>query len=194
MTVVTRRISAWAGPVIGIAAVLCAAIVVAYASGTRVVISIPAAANIGGPTPTGSSDATPAPLNTSALTLVHPTHPVEVLDGPESSTESEGQASQADDATTSASPRTATTTERDGVTAPDAAPSKPTVPAAVSTPSAHPTQATDTWAEDDPTRSPRPTSSGWKPTVTPSPSPSWSHSHHDDSADDGTGGASQPTP
>jgi hypothetical protein len=194
MTVVTRRISAWAGPVIGIAAVLCAAIVVAYASGTRVVISIPAAADIGGPTPTGTSDATPVPLNTSALTLVHPTHPVEVLDGPESSTESEGPASQADDATASASPRTATATERDEVAAPDAAPSKPTVPAAASTPSAHPTQATDTWADDDPTRSPKPTSSGWRPTGSPSPSPSWSHSHHDDSADDGTGGASQPTP
>jgi hypothetical protein len=192
---VTRRISAWAGPVIGIVAVLCAAIVVAYASGTRVAISVPVAADIGGPTPTGSTAATSGPLNTSALTLVHPMHPVEVLDSPDSSAEAEGQESRSDDAATTTSSAQATgTRERDDAATPGTAPSKPVVPAVAPTPSANPAQPTDSWSDDDPTRSPRPTSSGWTPTGTPSPSPSTSHSHHDDGTDDGTGGAQQPRP
>jgi hypothetical protein len=186
---VTRKISAWAGPVIGIAAVLCAAVVVAYASGTRVEISVPVAANIGGPTPIGSGAATPGPLNISALTLVHPTHPVEVLDGPDSSGEPGGQKSPTDDAAaTTPAPATATH-EREDAATPDA---PPTVPSLAPTPSARPAQATDSWANDDPTRSPRPTSSGWTPSGTPSASPSTSHRHGDGGTDDGSGGASQP--
>lgn len=191
----TRRISAWAGPVIGIVAVLCAAIVVAYASGTRVAISVPVAADIGGPTPTGGGAASPGELNTSALTLVHPTHPVEVLDSPDSSAEAEGQESRSDDAAAAtASAQGTGTHERDEVATPGTQPSKPVVPAVAPTPSAHPAQPTDNWSEDDPTSSPRPTSSGWTPTGTPSPSPSTSHSHRDDGADDGTGGAQLPRP
>ena len=187
----TRRISAWAGPVIGIAAVLCAAIVVAYASGIRVAISVPVAADIGGQTPIGSNAATPRPLNTSALTLVHPTHPVEVLDGPDSSAETAEPSRSADEAATTASSHPTVTHEREDPATPDAAPSKSAVPSVAPTPSAHP-QPTDSWSEGDPTRTPRPSSSGWRPTVTPSPSPSTSHRHSDDSTDDGTGGASQP--
>lgn len=183
--------SAWAGPVISIAAVLCAAIAVTYASGTRVEISIPVAADIGGPTPTGSSAPTPLTLNTSAVMLVHPTHPVEVLEGSDSSIEPDEQPSlPGHPATTTAAPTIGAERDDEAGT-PKAVPLTPTVPAVAPTPSSHPTPPTGTWSDDDPTRSPRPTSSVWTPTATPSPSTS--HSHHDDSEDDSFGGAPQPS-
>jgi len=188
--VLTHRISAWAGPVIGTVGVLCAAIAIAYVSGTRVAVSIPPAADIGGPTPTGTTSAGAAPSHEPALTFVHPTHPVQVLaesddvsakdgpaDLPSSSTQTPSDTRQSDDRPTPTR---------------DAASGGPpvTIPTVKPTPDLSPAQPTDTWSDDDPSRSPSPSSSQWQPTDTPSWSPSASHSHHDD--DGGTSGASQP--
>ena len=185
----THRISAWAGPVTGTVAVLCAAIAIAYASGTRVAVSIPAAANIGGPTPTGTSSGVAAPLQEPALTFVYPTHPVQVLNESDDVNATAGQADVPSDSTQTPG---ATRRSDDGPTPTrDAAPGGPpvTIPTVMPTPDSSPTQATDTWSEDDPSRSPRPSSSPWQPPGTPSWSPSASHSHHGD--DGGTSGASQ---
>lgn len=181
----THRISAWAGPVTGTVAVLCAAIAIAYASGTRVGVSIPAAADIGGPTPTSTSSGVTAPLQEPALTFVYPTHPVQVLD---ESDDVNATAGQADVPSPSTQTPNATRRSDDGST-PTHDASPVTIPTVMPTPDSSPTQATDTWSEDDPSRSPRPSSSPWQPPGTPSWSPSASHSHHDD--DGGTSGASQ---
>jgi len=186
--VLTHRISAWAGPVTGTVAVLCAAIAIAYASGTRVDVSIPAAADVGGAAPTGASSDAAAPSKKPALTFVYPTHPVQVLDEPDDVSEAtEGPV------TPSSSPRAPSATPNsDDNQEPSLGTSPGGTPAAIPTVSPTPDSSspepTDTWSDDDPSRTPGP--SQWKPTGTPSWSPSASHSH-DDSQHDGTSGASQ---
>lgn len=187
--VLTHRISAWAGPVTGTVAVLCAAIAIAYASGTRVAVSIPAAADIGGPTPTGTSSGVAAPPQEPALTFVHPTHPVQVLDESDDVNATVGQAD-----VPSPSTRTPSATRRGDDSPEPTHDAKPAgapvvIPTVMPTPDSAPAQPTHTWSDDDPSRSPGSSSSQWKPTGTPSWSPSASHSHHDD--DGGTSGASQ---
>jgi hypothetical protein len=171
--------------------VLCAAIAIAYASGTRVAVSIPAAANIGGPAPTGTGSSAAAPLQQPALTFVHPTHPVQLLDESDDVNETAGPA-----AIPSPSPQApgATWGSEDGArpthdVSPGGSPT--TLPTVIPTPDSAAAQPTDTWSDDDPSRIPRPSSSQWQPTGTPSWSPSASH-NHDDGTHGGTSGASQP--
>lgn len=184
-----RRVSVWAGPVTGTVAVLCAAIAIAYASGTRVDVSIPAAADVGGVAPTGASSGAAAVASSKkpALTFVHPTHPVQVLDEGDDVNETAGRSATASPPPPAPSPSRHSDDSLEATR--DASPDGPprATPTVIPTPDSSP-EPTHRSTGDDPSHTPRPSQS--PPTGTPSWSPSASHSH-DDSEDNGTSGASQ---
>ena len=185
----THRMSVWAGPVTGTVAVLCAAIAIAYASGTRVGVSIPPAADVGGSalTTTGPGTAAVAASKKPELTFVYPTHPVQVLEKSDDVNETAGRGSTPTPAPLAPSPTRRSDDSPKATRAASPSASPDAIPTVTPTPDSSP-EPTDTWSDDDPSRTPGP--SQLQPTGTPSWSPSASHSH-DDGGDDGTSGASQ---